>query len=79
MNTSNTPTRIICATSWNGTEFVYNVQNDTWQMMDNVTIGSEHHATEDFLADAENCRIAENCAFVTAARIEDYIDPSADL
>ncbi len=62
--------KTINATSWNGTEFVYNVQKDTWEMSDNVTIGNDHEATEDFLPDAENCRQRENCSFIGSLRIE---------
>jgi hypothetical protein len=71
------PVRVICGTSWNGTEFIYNVQRDTWQACDDITIGCDHVADEHDLPDAENCRRAENCCFIAPIRLEEYVDSAS--
>ncbi len=62
--------------TWNGTAFVYNAERDTWQMMDNVTIGPDHHADGSDLFAARECAMREKILFNDSIHI-DTIDDEA--
>lgn len=57
-----TPKQYISATSWNGTEFYFNVHEQAWQMADNTVLTEEHDATEEDMVDARIRAKAEGFA-----------------
>lgn len=52
----------ISANSWNGTEFYFNVYEQTWERADDTVLTEQHDATEADLADARIRAKAENFA-----------------
>lgn len=47
-----TPNKYITAQSWNGTEFYFNVYEQTWQRAEDTALSQEHDATDADMADA---------------------------